>query len=184
MSEGLVVAVALRKLGHPSVSKMDLEDLRQEAALTLWRTANKFPDDEESSRRYAFGAAVNETIKAYVRQIIGKNPQYADPLPETLDGDIAVVNPDPIEDTFLDPGILKALAEIFIDARIQKRGRAKEAAFRDVAICAMVYAGYNNKGIARALGLKDWRTAKTYRRKIRKVLMGYAEEHGIELSER
>lgn len=180
MSEGLIVSIALRKLGHPNVSPMDLEDMRQEATIALWKNANKFPADPKRSENYAFGAAIRETIKAYVRQIIGKNP-YAEDLPTTLDGDIDLLNPEPPDEVEIAPEILEALAEIFIDARVQKRGRAKDAAMRDVAICAMIYAGYNNEAIANVLGLKNWRTAKAYRHKIRKVLAEYAKKNNIHL---
>jgi DNA-directed RNA polymerase specialized sigma24 family protein len=162
-----VVRIALTKMNLDYYDvKEDYEDLVQEAAIALWKNANRFPDDEDQSRAYQFGAAIRETIKAYVRRLKGKNP-WSCQLFECLEYQ------EPEENELLSPDILQALADIFLAARVQCKGRAVDAAFRDVAICALIFAGYNNKGIARTLGLKSWRDAKTYRKRIRQVLQDY-----------
>jgi hypothetical protein len=161
---GGAVKAALRQLNVDDLSLQDWEDLRQEALITLWRTANRF-EDEDEQRRYSFGAAVREVKKSYFVQIVGRGPwasslweERTQPLDECDDPDKEL----PLE-------VIEALAEIFIAARVHTRGRAVEAAWRDVAICSLIYAGHGNQSIGGILGIPASHVRK-YRQKIRVVL--------------
>jgi DNA-directed RNA polymerase specialized sigma24 family protein len=167
---GGAVKAALRQLNVDDLSLQDWEDLRQEALIALWRTAYRF-GDEDAQRRYSFGAAVREVKKAYFVQILGRGPVASSLWEERTH----------LLDECDDPGkelpleVIEALAEIFIAARVHTCGRAVEAAWRDVAICALVYAGYGNQEIGEMLGIPAPHVRK-YRQKIRVVLSHYAEE--------
>ena len=148
---------------------MEFSD-RMVGGAVKWRTAGRFEDDEEQ-RRYSFGAAVREVKKAYFCQVLGG---LASPITDLFEEklDVVVIEDDERE---LSVEILEALAEIFIAARVQQNGRAIEAAWRDVIICAMIYAGHNKKSIGFALGIGEGNVRK-YRQKIRAVLKKKVDE--------
>lgn len=166
---GGAVKCAMRQLNIDILSTEDWEDLHQEASIALWKTAGRF-DDPEQSRKYSFGAAIREVKKAYFSQIIGRGPQKV----VEIIGEIETEeSPEKRDELSLE--IINVLSEVFIATRIQKKGRALDAAFRDVAICALLYAGYNNTGISKELGIPE-ANVRRYRSKIREVLRSKLEE--------
>ena len=165
-------AVAVIRLDRPpTLKEADFEDLRQEAALAIWRNL-------ERGERYAFVAGRNAAILHWIRDICGSNPN-AGVLPNwQLHGEVG--EGEDLEG--LPDEVVLELVKIFIEARARGGERTLKAAIRDAQIVALLCQGYSVEGIAQELGIPGDHVS-VYRSKIKKVLAAYAAEHNISIPE-
>ena len=162
-----------------NVTSEDIQDMRQEAALAIWRNLGK-------GERYAFRCGVNAARLWWRRYVADwrnngrrpeKTPQGSAVSLTLFEGESG----DTLESAFATPtedrGELSRkqiahLVEIFLEARIHKGKRGRAAAVRDAQIVALLCQGYDNAGIAHVLGIPH-RHVRQYRRRIRRILGGY-----------
>lgn len=132
---------AWRRLGQPRWSSEDWEDGQQEARLAVWQ----YRDRDE---RNQFLRARSAVLNYYTRQIAAHNPLSTMPLRVESVG--ATIE----DNTAALPGqVVARLVNLFLAARSQRRGRAVQAAVRDVRIVDLLVQGYNNDGVALELGM-------------------------------
>jgi DNA-directed RNA polymerase specialized sigma24 family protein len=152
------------KLGQPSLSAMDWEDLKQEAWVAAWR-ASHASHAKANPAGYLFVVARSQVFTRYVRDVVARNPVSLWPL--------ALADWVEVEETGkrepLPEQIRAGLEQIFRAARTQQQGRAVVAAQRDVRIVDLLWQGYRNAAIAQALGI-PLDSVKKYRADIKRVL--------------
>lgn len=156
-------------LGQPPLTEQDWEDFHQEAALAVWRYSHM-------SAAYRFVAARSAVVTRYVREMMAHNPAATTPLDVAERLDVAVPDDEAVG---LPSDVAVELANLFLAARKQRRGRAVEAALRDVRIVDLLVHGRSNDGIAVELGVPV-NSVKKYRNHIKRILETEAQRRGVE----
>lgn len=172
--------VAWHRLGSPRLSSEDWDDLVQDSVLKVIEArpvaARLFPDSEDQQRAYVFGAARQAAINGYLRGLMAHNPATTVPLDVA---EFVEVEAPELESVGLNDVVKAELEQVFRETRKQQQGRAVAAAKRDVLICNLLVRGYRNQGLSMTLGISV-DTVKTYRRRIKAVLVREAVRRGVD----
>ena len=144
--------------------------MRQEAMLAVWRT-------QKQGAGYAYKSAVNAVL-AWRLKFVGGWARHDKPPRPTPQGTCTAFEDwmhvsDFQEDDLdgLDDNLIWKLAIEFLAARKKQGERGIRAAARDARIVQLITLGYNTRGIAQEMGMKEG-TVKRYRSEIRKRLRG------------
>jgi DNA-directed RNA polymerase specialized sigma24 family protein len=169
---------AVRRLHYPPVTREDIEDMAQEAAIVIWQCRGR-------SEAYAFTAARLAAINWFVRYHLGwkRHDRRAPPrtpqsstwqMPEGYE--LPALQPEE-ERAGLPDEVTERLVSIFCASYKDRTVRALRSARRDARVVALSIAGHSPAGVALELGVAT-RTAQNYLERVRRVLWRYAREHG------
>jgi DNA-directed RNA polymerase specialized sigma24 family protein len=167
---------ALARLSHPDITRQDMEDMAQEAALVLWQCRDRH-------RIYAFVSARRAAIRWFIRYHMGWT-RHDQPRPTPQGGALEWPErynpPNPqkeVERTGLPDEVIEELVAIFLKMGKTSRERTLRSAQRNAQAIALSFLGHTPEGIAQEMGLAT-RTVKNYLTRARRTLWEYAYEHG------
>jgi len=144
---------ALRRLGHPHLSPMDVEDMEQEAELAYWRNADK-------GDAYAFVCARNAALQWFY-VYVNDWKRHDAPAQRTPQNSTIHLSDEMAETVPIEVWQENARATLELEG-LQLNKRDKD-------IIGMILQGYSNEGIAFELQLAP-ASVKRYRSRIRKIL--------------
>ena len=157
----------------------DYWDMRQEAAVAIWKAFSKGKNDA-----YAFAAGRYAAIE-WQRQWRGiKSHRTGTPAPPTfyakcLDDETNTYSTRGQDDgCIVSDEVIEELFAMLLNARRAKGQKEVDGAVRAANIVRLLAAGYNNIGIAQEMQMTMY-NVKNYRRLIRVTLQKLACERGV-----
>jgi hypothetical protein len=157
----------------------DYWDMRQEAAVAIWKSLSAGKDDA-----YAFTAGRYAAI-GWQRQWRGmKSHRTGEPAPPTfyaksIHDESGAYSPGVDDNSFIvSDEVIEELFEMILNTRRAKGQKEIDGAVRAANMVRLIVAGYNNLGIASEMQMTRYNVLN-YRRQIRITLQTLARSGGV-----
>jgi hypothetical protein len=170
---------AQTRFGSLDLTERDYWDMRQEAAVAVWKSLAASKCDA-----YAFAAGRNAAI-GWQRQWRGMKSHrtgelapptfYAKSIHEESEAYSAGVDND---SCIISDEVVEELFEMMLNSRRAKGQKEVDGAVRAANIVRLIVAGYNNIGICQETGMTLY-NVRNYRRQIRITLQTLARGGGV-----